>query len=88
LFYRFYLNFKHLGPPGLPGFSGGGMMTGTVTYQNTETMMRMSANNPVGTLAFILDEEALLVRVVKGWQYLAVRKYRPFRSTFYNFILF
>lgn len=33
----------------------------------------MSSTNPVGTIAFILDEEALLVRVNKGWQYIAVR---------------
>lgn len=32
----------------------------------------MSSSNPVGTIAFILDEEALLVRVNKGWQYIAV----------------
>lgn len=32
----------------------------------------MSSTNPVGTIAFILDEEALLVRVNKGWQYIAV----------------
>lgn len=32
----------------------------------------MSATSPVGTIAFILDEEALLVRVNKGWQYIAV----------------
>lgn len=35
-------------------------------------LQQMSANNPVGTLAFILDEEALLVRVNKGWQYVLV----------------
>lgn len=34
----------------------------------------MSASNPVGTMAFIIDEEALLVRVIKGWQYIAVRE--------------
>lgn len=45
---------------------------GTVTFQNTETMLRMSSSNPVGTIAFILDEEALLVRVNKGWQYIAL----------------
>lgn len=28
--------------------------------------------SPVGTLAYIVDEEALLVRVNKGWQYIAV----------------
>lgn len=34
----------------------------------------MSALSPVGTIAYIIDEEALLVRVNKGWQYIAVRK--------------
>ena len=28
--------------------------------------------NPVGTLAYVIDEEAVLVRVNKGWQYIAV----------------
>jgi len=31
-----------------------------------------SALNPPGTLAYITEEEALLVRVNKGWQYIAV----------------
>jgi collagen type XVIII alpha len=34
----------------------------------------MSSVSPVGTIAYIIDEEALLVRVNKGWQYIAVRK--------------
>ncbi|PSN48620.1 hypothetical protein C0J52_24274 [Blattella germanica] len=29
--------------------------------------------SPVGTLAYIIDEEALLVRVNNGWQYIALR---------------
>lgn len=32
----------------------------------------MSAVSPVGTLAYIIDEQALLVRVNNGWQYIAV----------------
>jgi hypothetical protein len=32
----------------------------------------MSAVSPVGTIAYIIDEEALLVRVNNGWQYIAV----------------
>lgn len=32
----------------------------------------MSSTTPVGTIAYIIDEEALLVRVNKGWQYIAV----------------
>lgn len=34
----------------------------------------MSGASPVGTLAYIIDEEALLVRVNSGWQYIAVSK--------------
>lgn len=34
----------------------------------------MSASSPVGTIAYIIEEEALLVRVNKGWQYIAVSK--------------
>lgn len=32
----------------------------------------MSGVSPVGTLAYIIDEQALLVRVNNGWQYIAV----------------
>ncbi|KAK9502519.1 hypothetical protein O3M35_011288 [Rhynocoris fuscipes] len=32
----------------------------------------MSLVSPVGTLAYIKDEEAMLVRVNKGWQYIAL----------------
>lgn len=34
----------------------------------------MSSTSPVGTIAYIIDEEALLVRVNKGWQYIAVSR--------------
>lgn len=33
----------------------------------------MSTISPTGTLAFITDEQALLVRVDGGWQYVTVR---------------
>lgn len=32
----------------------------------------MSAVSPVGTIAYVIEEEALLVRVNSGWQYIAV----------------
>lgn len=35
-------------------------------------IFQMSSTSPVGTIAYIIDEEALLVRVNKGWQYIAV----------------
>lgn len=48
----------------------------------------MSSTNPVGTIAFILDEEAILVRVNKGWQYIAVNMRKAQQEkTFNPFIL-
>jgi hypothetical protein len=38
-----------------------------------EALLKMSTISPSGTLAFVLDEQALLVRVSGGWQYVAVR---------------
>lgn len=35
-------------------------------------LWQMSSVSPVGTLAFVVEEEALLVRVEAGWQYVAV----------------
>ncbi|XP_062553398.1 collagen alpha-1(XVIII) chain isoform X12 [Armigeres subalbatus] len=75
------------GPPGAPGRgyyhdssdempSSYGtnvrIVPGAVTFQSTEAMSKMSSTSPVGTLAYIIDEEALLVRVNKGWQYIAL----------------
>lgn len=39
---------------------------------HTFTNEKSSLMNPVGTLAYVIDEEAVLVRVNKGWQYIAV----------------
>lgn len=33
---------------------------------------KQSSIYPVGTIAYVIDEEALLVKVSKGWQYIAV----------------
>lgn len=41
--------------------------------------MRASGSYAVGTIAFVADEESLLVRVKIGWQYLSVRRI-PFRD--------
>lgn len=37
----------------------------------------MSQVSPVGTLAYIIDEEAVLVRVNSGWQYLSLGSIVP-----------
>lgn len=49
------------------------IVPGAVTFQDREAMTKMSAVSPVGTLAYVIEEEALLVRVNNGWQYIAVR---------------
>lgn len=40
--------------------------------------------NPPGTLAYITEEEALLVRVNKGWQYIAVSDFFLIFFLLYN----
>ncbi|XP_020710044.2 collagen alpha-1(XVIII) chain isoform X2 [Athalia rosae] len=53
------------------------IVPGAVTFQNTDAMTKMSAVSQVGTLAYIIDEEALLVRVNNGWQYIALGSLLP-----------
>lgn len=42
--------------------------------------MKVTAVSAVGTLAYIIEEEALLVRVNNGWQYIAVSSSSAFLS--------
>ncbi|KAH8370664.1 hypothetical protein KR093_004542 [Drosophila rubida] len=48
------------------------IVPGAVTFQNIDEMTKKSAFSPPGTLAYITEEEAMLVRVNKGWQYIAL----------------
>lgn len=45
------------------------VVPGAVTFRNMEGLLRLSEISPLGTLAFVLNEETLLVRVSGGWQY-------------------
>ncbi|KAH8307385.1 hypothetical protein KR044_011009, partial [Drosophila immigrans] len=60
----------------LPYFSASSsnmrIVPGAVTFQNIDEMTKKSAFSPPGTLAYITEEEAMLVRVNKGWQYIAL----------------
>jgi Collagen trimerization domain len=38
---------------------------------------QISDINPVGTIAYLYEEESLLVRVRKGWQYISVSYFLP-----------
>lgn len=68
------------GPQGLPGRPGHEskkgdnqlVVPGAIIFKDMESLLKLSAPNPPGTMAFVLDEEALLVRVSGGWQYVAV----------------
>ena len=37
-----------------------------------EFFQQLGTNSPLGTLAYVIQEQALLVRVNNGWQYVAV----------------
>ncbi|CAO1413063.1 unnamed protein product [Diamesa tonsa] len=78
LFYRQIRICLHYNTDG-NGFNsnGGRMAPGTITFQNTDAMIKSSLMNPVGTLAYVIDEEAVLVRVNKGWQYIALGTLLP-----------
>ncbi|XP_011315030.1 collagen alpha-1(IX) chain isoform X5 [Fopius arisanus] len=72
---------EHLGA-GKPPTRGAHEVTtkivpGAVTFQNSDAMTKMSSVSSVGTLAYIIDEEALLVRVNHGWQYIALGSLLP-----------
>lgn len=49
------------------------IVPGAITFQDRNAMMRVTTATAAGTLAYIIEEQALLVRVNNGWQYIAVR---------------
>ncbi|CAG2108264.1 unnamed protein product [Medioppia subpectinata] len=72
------------GPPGPPGDKGDAghtattstanhlIVPGAVTFKNMDSLLKISANNPLGTLAFIIDDQSLLIKVNGGWQYVSL----------------
>ncbi|KAK9887152.1 hypothetical protein WA026_020599 [Henosepilachna vigintioctopunctata] len=48
------------------------IVPGAVSFQDRSAMMKMTSISPVGTIAYVIEEEAILVRVNNGWQYIAV----------------
>ncbi|XP_067009390.1 collagen alpha-1(XV) chain-like [Anabrus simplex] len=54
-----------------------GLVPGAVTFQTTDDMVKMFGASAAGTVAYITDEEALLVRVINGWQYIALGSLLP-----------
>ncbi|XP_074601335.1 uncharacterized protein LOC141855275 isoform X2 [Brevipalpus obovatus] len=73
------------GPPGPPGQASGSLdgnespangqpvvVPGAVIMKDVDSLTQMSTINAQGTLAFVTEEQALLVRVSKGWQYVSL----------------
>ena len=48
------------------------VVPGAIIYNDMAALLEMSKVHSPGSLAFILDEQALLVRVRGGWQYVQV----------------
>ncbi|XP_025195746.1 collagen alpha-1(XVIII) chain-like isoform X2 [Melanaphis sacchari] len=69
------------GEPGDPGFSSAPLRSeinehiivpGALTFPNKKSMINVTDRTQMGTIAFIVEEEALLVRVTRGWQYISL----------------
>ncbi|XP_052741712.1 collagen alpha-1(IX) chain isoform X2 [Bicyclus anynana] len=45
---------------------------GTVIYKTRRALFKRTSSIPLGTLAFILEEEKLLLRVGKGWKFVFI----------------
>ncbi|KAK4876611.1 hypothetical protein RN001_009117 [Aquatica leii] len=56
------------------------IVPGAVTFQTREVMTKMSSVSPVGTIGYLIEEEALLVRVNNGWQYIALGNVIPINT--------
>ncbi|XP_073947444.1 collagen alpha-1(XV) chain-like [Choristoneura fumiferana] len=50
----------------------GRTIVGTIIFKTTESVLRLGRNSQLGTLAYVIQEQALLVRVNNGWQYVAM----------------
>ncbi|XP_044016680.1 collagen alpha-1(XV) chain [Aphidius gifuensis] len=48
------------------------IVPGAIIFQDKSALTEMSTISQVGTLAYIVDEEALLVKVNFGWQYISL----------------
>ncbi|GBP58846.1 Collagen alpha-1(XV) chain [Eumeta japonica] len=47
----------------------------TIVYKTVRALIKGSPTNPVGTLAYVIREQALLLRVERGWQYVTMGSY-------------
>lgn len=49
-----------------------GIVPGAVTFASRESLLKTSTVSPPGTVAYLIDEEAILVKVTNGWKYIMV----------------
>ncbi|XP_059620542.1 collagen alpha-1(XV) chain isoform X2 [Phlebotomus argentipes] len=77
------------GPPGVISMEGGQInqitsfdgenQMGVSVVQNVEELRKL--NSTIGTIVFLVAEEALLLRVTRGWQYISLGTYLPLTSS-------
>ncbi|XP_052741691.1 collagen alpha-1(XVII) chain-like isoform X2 [Bicyclus anynana] len=59
----------------------GRTMVGTVLFKSTDSLMRLGTNIPRGTLAYVLEEQILLIRINTGWQYVLLGSFLKVQFT-------
>ena len=65
---------------------------GPVVFPNMDALLKVSYNMPVGTMAYVADQEYAYLRVGQGWRYIQVCPATFFMSTlpgdfFFSFCL-
>ncbi|CAG9761536.1 unnamed protein product [Ceutorhynchus assimilis] len=45
---------------------------GAMAFRSRDIMLESTKESPIGTMAYIIEEEALLIKVHSGWQYVAL----------------
>ena len=45
---------------------------GPVVFPNMDALLKVSNNMPVGTMAYVADQEYAYLRVGQGWRYIQV----------------
>ncbi|XP_055689784.1 collagen alpha-1(XV) chain [Lutzomyia longipalpis] len=73
------------GPPGLISVDGGQIsqiaafdgenQMGVIVVQNVDELRKL--NSTIGTIAFLVAEETILLRVTRGWQYISLGTFLP-----------
>ena len=59
-----------------------------MVFPNMDALLKVSYNMPVGTMAYVADQEYAYLRVGQGWRYIQVCRATFSMSTLPGFFLF